>query len=115
MAAYTVTLTIRRPAGTDRYGDPLPATDHAEPGCIVAPTSGDSGSAVSSEHTDLRDTVITGRVVYAPINADIRATDEIVIPGEPGIWQVNGDAGPWRSPFTNWQPGQQLVVRRVRG
>jgi hypothetical protein len=114
-ASFTVTITVRRPGGWTTHGDPLPAGEHEEPGCIVAPTSGDSGSAGSNEYVDLRDTVITGRVIYAPIGADIQATDEIVIPGETGVWQVDGDAGAWRSPFSNWQPGQQLVVRRVRG
>lgn len=114
-ATHTVTITVRRPAGTDRYGDPLPFTTHEIPGCIVAPSTGDAGQATSQERTDVRDTVITGHTVYAPYGADILAIDEVRVPGDPTWWQVEGDVANWASPFTNWQPGTQVALRRVRG
>lgn len=114
-APYTVTVTVRRPAGTDRYGDPLPATTHTVEGCIVAPASGDSGQSASSERTDLRDTVITGWTLYPPYGADLLYTDEVQLPGDDTWWQVDGEVGNWRSPFSSWAPGGQVTLRRVRG
>jgi hypothetical protein len=115
-ASFTVTVTVRRPDGTDRYGDPTGFTTHTISGCIVAPSSGDSGQPASTERTDLRDTVITGYTLYAPFDADIQATDQILLPGDLDPWQVNGEVGHWGpSPFSNWKPGTQVSLRRVRG
>lgn len=114
-APYTVTVTVRRPAGTDVYGDPLPGAMHEIPGCIVAPSSGDSGQPASTERTDMRDTVITGWTLYPPYGADILPTDEVQLPGDPTWWQVDGEVGHWSSPFSNWRPGGQVELRRVRG
>lgn len=114
-AAYTVTVTVRRPT-FDRRGNTTSTTTHQVAGCIVAPASGDSGQSASRERTEgLTDTVITGWTLYPPYGADIRATDEVQLPGDPTWWQVQGDIGNWASPFTNWRPGGQVALRRVRG
>jgi hypothetical protein len=115
-ARYTVTVTVRRSSGRTPHGDPLPSTTHDIAGCFVAPSSGDSGQPASTERTDLRDTVITGWTLYAPFGADIQATDQVLLPGDARPWQVNGEVGRWGpSPFSNWKPGTQVSLRRVRG
>lgn len=111
---HTITITVRR-AGKDRRGNPTAASTHQVSGCFTAPASGDSGQSASRERTDMRDTVITGHTLYAPFDADILATDEVLVPGDPKWWQVDGEVGPWRSPFSNWKPGLQVALRRVRG
>lgn len=115
-ARYTVTVTERRPQGTDRYGDPTGYTSPQQiSGCIIAPSSGDSGQPASTERTDMRDTVITGWTLYAPFGVDIVATSEIQLPGDTTWWQVDGEVAPWQSPHSGWRPGTQVALRRVRG
>lgn len=86
------TITVSRPGGTNRYGDPLPATEHTIPGCVVAPGS-------SEEHTDGADQVHALATVYAPIDADVTATDRLIMP-DGTRWQVHGFPARYRSPFT---------------
>ena len=114
-ALNTVTVTVRRPGGTDRYGDTTWASIHEVEGCIVAPTSGDSGRAASRELTGLRDTVITGYTVYAPHGADVLAIDQVRLPDDPTWWEVDGEVADWSSAFSGWQPGTVVSLRRVRG
>lgn len=114
MAANAVTVTVRRLAGTDRYGDTAGYSTHSVDGCIVAPATADSGSD-SRELTGLRDTVITGHTLYAPAGADFLHTDEVQLPGDPTWWQVDGEVANWRSPWSTWQPGTVVSLRRVRG
>lgn len=104
---HGVTVTVRRPGGTDHNGDPTPGTEHTIAGCAVAPRT-------SSENTDLRDTVIRGYTLYAPYAADIQPTDQIELPDET-VWQVDGDVGRWASPYTGRRPGLEVALTRVTG
>ncbi|MEU6543878.1 hypothetical protein [Streptomyces sp. NPDC046859] len=94
------TVTIVRPGEPteDSYGNDVPGepTEIPVPGCGVAPRDG-TGSA-SNELTDARDTVITGLTLYAPYGTDIRATDKIRVDGR--LYEVEGQPGSFRSPFT---------------
>jgi hypothetical protein len=113
---HTITVTVSRAPGTDRYGDPTgPPATHEVSGCFFAPSSGTSGVAASTERTDLRDTVITVPTLFAPFGSDIKATDQILLPGDPKPWEVDGDVGDWMNPFSGWKPGQTISLRRVRG
>lgn len=89
----TTTLTVSRPAGTNRYGDPLPATEHTVPGCVLAPGG-------STETTDRADQITSHTTVYGEYDADVSATDRVVLP-DGTRWQVNGDPQRYRSPFTD--------------
>jgi hypothetical protein len=112
---HTITVTVSRPTGTDRYGDPTGFTTHEVSDCFFAPSSGTSGVAASTERTDLRDTVITVPTLFAPFGSDIKATDQILLPGDPKPWEVDGDVANWHTPYTGWAPGQTISLRRVRG
>ncbi|MGW2228288.1 hypothetical protein [Streptomyces formicae] len=95
------TVTILRAAAAttqDVYGNdvPGPVTEIPVPGCSVSPRDG-TGPAANEILGD-RDTVISGLTLYAPFGTDIRATDRVRIGGE--IYEVDGRAGTFRSPFS---------------
>lgn len=88
------TVTIIRPAATDRRGAPTgpPISETVVEGCSLQPGS-------SSEDTDQRTTVTTGWRLFAPGGTDIQATDrvqhgdtEYEVVGDPDAWVVDGEA-----------------------
>jgi hypothetical protein len=105
------TITIVRPGpvtGTDAYGNDVHGDDVETdvPGCAVAPRT-------STENVDARDQVIEGLVVYPPAGTDVRATDRVRRGGV--LYEIDGDPGEWRSPFTGLNSPMQLSLRRVTG
>lgn len=106
---FPITITVERGATDPRTGDPLPnPATHTIDGCAVAPRT-------SSETTDLGDAVIVGLSLFAPYGADVKVTDRIRIPDDPVPWEVDGEPGHWRSPFSDWRPGTQVALTRQRG
>lgn len=94
------TVTIVRPGpptrdayGNDVAGSPVEVTVS---GCGIAPRGG-TGTG-STEIVQGRDTVIVGLTLYAPAGTDIRATDRVRVAGV--LYEVDGQAGAFRSPFT---------------
>jgi hypothetical protein len=106
------TITVYRPGGMDAFGDPQPGDTHDVGPCAVWQTA-------STEHTDMRDTVVTTRTMLVPNGADIVATDRVYLPGDdqgkPARWQVSGDPHRWHSPLTGWEPGTEVQLERVTG
>jgi hypothetical protein len=103
------TVTRVRPTGTDAYGDPIAGApaEVAIDGCALAPRS-------SADLTNGgRQGVVAGLTLYAPSDADIEATDRIVARGQ--TWEIDGEIGDWRNPYTNEQPGLEVALRRVEG
>lgn len=102
---------IRAPLVGDRYGNQVRDWDNATrvdiPGCGVAPRT-------SGEETEQgRQGVIVGIAVYAPAGTDIGPHDRLDVRGE--VYEVDGEVADWRSPFTGWQPGIVVNLRRVEG
>uniref|UniRef100_UPI0026F45B7A hypothetical protein n=1 Tax=Nocardiopsis sp. YSL2 TaxID=2939492 RepID=UPI0026F45B7A len=101
------TVTVLRPVGTDRHGDPLPG-DPAEtdsPGWDIQPAS-------TSEDTEGGDTVEEEWTAIGPPGADVRATDRVRWRGLE--YQVEGRPEPW--PDERGQPHHiEMQLRRVRG
>lgn len=108
------TITVQRPAGTDRYGQPLPGTSHTIPGCGWAPRAAATFGARSTEEHFQTAQVSTDRVLYPPYGADIGPQDEVIF-GDGTRWQVEGDPSSWRSPLTGHAPGMEVTLRRVSG
>jgi hypothetical protein len=74
--------------------------------CAVAPR-------YARESTDPQvPPVIVGKVVYGP-PVDIDSDDTLVIDGV--AYQVDGLPGEWTNPFTGWQPGIEVPVKRAAG
>jgi hypothetical protein len=97
-AGETIVIVRPGPPTQDSYGNDVagPPAEIEVVGCAVAPRDG-TGTA-SNERLDARDTVITGLTLYAPYGTDIRATDQIRVNGE--LYEVDGQPGSFRSPFT---------------
>ena len=100
------TVTVSRPGGTNRYGDPLAATEHAVTGCVIAP-------AGSDEQTEGQDQVTRQATVYADLDADVTAVDRLVL-ADGTRWQVVGEPQRYRSPFAP-QGVCQVKIERVTG
>lgn len=105
------TITVVRPTWVaDAYGDLQPTgpptrTDIND--CAIAPRS-------SSDVTEpARQGVLIGLTVYAPIGADIQPADQIEIDGV--LFDIDGDVGRWRSPFSTIVDGTEVALRRAIG
>lgn len=106
---YPVTITVERETTDPRTGDPLPdPARHTIDGCAYAP--GERG-----DRQELGTSAVEGRVLFAPYGADIREIDVIYFPGEEAPWEVDGERGDWRNPFTDWRPGAHVALKRQRG
>lgn len=54
--------------------------------------------------------VVVGKVVYGPTR-EIDADDTLVIGGK--AYQVDGLPGEWVSPFTGWDAGMEVPIKRA--
>lgn len=112
--AFGETVTVlSAPLATDEYGSPSAerdwsaATETVIEGCAVAPRS-------SSEVDDPgRTAVIVGLSVFLPAGSVVSPHDRMLVRGE--TYEVEGEPGVWRSPFTGWTPGVEVALRRVAG
>lgn len=98
-----------RPLGFDANGDPI----EGEPnrltidGCSIAPRT-------TVDITDRgRHGVVVGLSLFTPYGVDVVHTDLLEVDGVE--YEVDGDAGPWKSPFTQWEAGMELALRRAAG
>lgn len=102
MAEDITTITVIRPPGRDRFGDPLPGTGTTFQigGCRFAPRSADEIHASANQ-------VMQGAAIYGPPDMDVRATDQVVVYGKK--YAVDGEPQVWGS-F-----GTVVVVKRITG
>lgn len=103
---------LRAAVVVDAYGDETRDWAAAErvtvAGCAMAPT-------VEPEfHQAGRDGVEVGWTLYAPFDADVTAYDRIEHPTY-GLFEVDGDPGKWRSPFSGLEAGTTVRLRRIEG
>lgn len=101
---------LRAATDTDRRNDTVydwSDTDEADiEGCAVAPRT-------SAEDNTGRTAVIVGLTLYAPFDADILAVDRIVYDGM--TYEVDGAVGRWRNPFSQFEAGLEVALKRVDG
>jgi hypothetical protein len=102
----------RRPAwnGTtvDSRGNPVlgAATSTTLGGWAVAPR-------YSTEDNQGRQGVVIGLTLFGPPLADVRPSDQFEVRGE--MYEVDGQPGDWRHPWTGVPAGVQVAVKRVEG
>lgn len=86
----TQTVTVQRAGLVTDHGAQVPdwtnPTVHAVTGCSVQPAGG-------SEDRVNRDAVTTQFTLYAPLDADVRATDRVVFDGV--TFEVDGPPRRW--------------------
>lgn len=97
------------PGGTDQYGDPIPGTttETIIAGAFTAPRT--------TEDVDDRGRagVIVGLTLFAPYNTDLTYTDQIEVDGV--LYDIEGEPGRWKNPFTDWEAGIQAALTRAQG
>lgn len=79
------TVTVVRAPRVDKLDDAVqgPAAEHDITGCAVLPRS--------SNEEGKGWVIVSGRIVIAPHNADVLATDKVRVDGT--LWEVDGDPG----------------------
>ena len=103
---HGVTVTVRSVTTTDDgLGNTSETvTESAWGPCAVAPR-------YATESTDPRvPPVIVGKTVYGPTIA-LDSDDVLLIDGT--AWQVDGLPGEWVNPFTGWDAGIEVPVKRA--
>lgn len=98
-----------RPQGEDQYGDPIEGESARTTieGAYVAPRE-------SSEPSERgRVGVIVGLTLFAPYDTDLLHTDQIEVDGT--LYEIEGEPGQWRNPFTDWEAGLTVALRRATG
>lgn len=108
----TVVILRPGPATQDVYGNDIPGAPTEIPvsGCAVAPGE---GAGAANELVDARDTVTLGLTLYAPFGTDVRATDRVRVGAE--VYEVQGQPGGFRSPFTGSTGPVVVALELVSG
>lgn len=107
-----ITVTTLTQSGTDDYGDPVTASTSIVRTGAFAP-------AIGSESTNGQDQVVTQpQVFFTGQDADdvaavIDSASTLTVRGL--VYQVDGDPGDWRSPFTGWHAGLTVPLKRTAG
>lgn len=110
MISETVTILRRQQTGTDRYGKavygwPEPGEDVQVLGFAPEP---------SQEPNEVgRRAVITNWTLYLPTGVSLGPFDRVRARGI--TYEVDGDVGDWRNPYTGSRPGLQVALKRVEG
>ncbi len=97
------TITVIRPPGLDRFGDPLPGTaaEFDVPGCLFAPgPSRELGFGTNQVDSD--------GTVYAPVGTEVHPADRVRVRGD--VYSVVGEPQDWGA-----NAGVVIVLRRVTG
>lgn len=109
MPAPVIVRVRGNPGGVDEYGDPVTGTEDRTPmpQAFVAPR----------ETTEIvnrgRAGVIVGLTLFDPGNTDLTYTDRIEVDGT--LYDIEGEPGKWRNPFTDWEAGTQAALVRSAG
>ena len=106
------TLTVNRYGTPDKYGNRPPPTTHTVAGCAAAPVG-------SVERTGDQVVTLEQDTIYAPFEADVVPTDELVVPAgqaiDSGTYQVDGKVQRLASPYTGQQFGTVIRLTRASG
>lgn len=98
----TETVTVVRPTGRDKFGDPLPGspTEFDVGGCLFAPGN-------TKELANGSNVVEAEANIYGPAGMDVKATDKLRVRGL--LYEVMGQPQFWGS------TGTVVPVRRTTG
>lgn len=107
--AHGVTATVTRPAGSDRFGNPLPAQPpHTVAGCAPAP-------AGSTEQHHLEQTIEWDVDLLGPYDADFQPEDVVTLAGDDTRYHVHGVVKRWKNPMTGWEAGSVTRLKAATG
>jgi hypothetical protein len=120
MFAAGVTVTVVRSPGFDAYGDRLSGDPEriTLAGVALAPRTGGPATSSADIENRGREGVREGLTLYAQVGVDIRRTDQIEVDELSelaGLYDVDGEPGPWVSPFDGWEAGVEVSLNRAEG
>lgn len=113
MYPFGETVTRKRgqkvsdPYGADVIDWSLPTDDLEIVGVGLAPRTDDEVGGPA------RGGVVIGMTLYAPFGVDVTWEDRIVT--RYGLFEIEGQPGPWSQPMTGWDAGSTMALRRVDG
>jgi len=88
--SWRFTAVVERSGGRDEFGVPLDSVSHEVTDCLI-------GTATSEEQAR-SDSPDTTAWLYAPVGADFRANDRVIVPDSPvrlsGVFVVTGRPTP---------------------
>lgn len=102
----TITLIRRVVTGRDAQGNQIY-------GETTTDVSGAYDPAIGFERTDGMDQVSSQPQVYLPAGTVVGSVDAVVVRGL--RFEVDGVANVWNSPFTGWNAGVVVPLKRVTG
>lgn len=110
-------VRLRRLMATDPYSDesaPRAWGDEGhEPDALEIEDCAFNPGGSAEVSADGRSIVTTNPTVYAPIDADVKAGDRLVVHGV--AYDVDGNPAAWRNPFTGWAAGMAVSLELVEG
>lgn len=109
MAAPVIVRVRGNPGGVDEYGDPVSGTEDRLTLIDAFTAPRESGEIQNRGRAG----VIVGLTLFAPYDTDIRSTDQIEVDGT--LYDVDGEAGRWRNPFSGTEAGLQVALVRASG
>lgn len=95
--------------GTDEYGDPIAG----EPTRTTL-TNVFTAPRVSNDITERgRNGVIVGLSLFGDYGTDLLYTDQIEVDGV--LYDIEGEPGQWKHPWTRWEAGFEVALIRAAG
>lgn len=111
---YGETVTRQRGTPTvDPYSGEATGVDWTTPTELAIPGCAFNPGRSTEPLQDARTAVLTQPEVYAPYGSDVLAGDRLVVRGD--VYEVDGNPADWRSPFTGWEPGMVIPLKRAEG
>lgn len=97
------------PGEPDGYGAPTVASvDRYQ--CSAAYTAPRMSADVNDP---ARAGVVVGLTLFVPFGFDVLHGDQVDVAGV--LYEVDGDPADWENPFTGWEAGTTIALRRVDG
>lgn len=106
--AAGVMVTRRRYTKNARTGDKVLSSEQQ-----IGPFGYDPGG--TREVNNLGVAVTSTPKLYGPYDVDVLASDELLLPGDPTPWEVDGEVARWKHPSTGWQAGCVIELTRQKG
>jgi hypothetical protein len=101
-----VTLVKRVKGAADALGNDTWTT-------TSIPTNGAFDPGTSVESVQGQDLLVTSPRVFLPAGTDVSAVDAIDVAG--ARYEVDGSPNDYTNPFTGWNPGVVVQLKRVTG
>lgn len=110
---FAVTVTVHHRT-VNVTGDYTITTSYSLPGCAISISVGRTSRRSFEFESFERDMIRGDCILYAPPGSDIQSTDVVDLP-DGTQWSVWGYTADYASPFTGWNPGLQVRLRRFTG